>query len=476
MIESINRKSEASTPTNAQEASLDDVEEAMRRLRIRPRKVLKSLSNLRINRARIEPIETQAPKTGGKADVVGAILTPAQPSGSSEPEYVAIKKLRFDTENDDDRALAVSPPRCSVDSDGEPTKLAFDSKSFAHEVKLLNDLSHSNVVKIVGFVEDVDNGVAWMVFSWEKNGNLREFVRSEKWELPERVSLLNILVNPENQAVITDFGSAREIESATEEIVNGVNETNRANIPHPNSTEARSMEPLKAEVAASGELITMTGPAWTVRWAAPEILGGALPGLGSDIWAFGWICWEVVTGNFPFHEENDVSVIWRIITRDLPAISNNAELDQIKTLCSLMEECLRLAADARPPALRCQQVVSFMDQTIPFREGGNSSAPARSGGLLHALGWIELRNGVTYKAQEYFRQSLEISESVGDEKGKARAMNAIGQAYYLQDKYSEAEESYIQSRNLYSEIRDQLGFAHSVRSLGDVYQMQNDYS
>lgn len=48
-------------------------------------------------------------------------------------------------------------------------------------------------MKIVGFVEDVAQGVAWMVFRWEKNGNLREFVRSANWELPERVSLVSVL-------------------------------------------------------------------------------------------------------------------------------------------------------------------------------------------------------------------------------------------------------------------------------------------
>ncbi|KAG9041583.1 hypothetical protein FS837_012047 [Tulasnella sp. UAMH 9824] len=483
MNENIKEKSETSPSTSAQAASLDDVEEAMKRLKIRPRKVLESLSHIRLDRARIEPIETQAPKAGGKADVVAAVLTSVQPSSSSEPEYVAVKKLRFDTETDGDRALA----------------------PFAHEVKLLNDLSHSNVVKIVGFIEDVNNGVAWMVFSWEKNGNLREFVRSEKWELPERVSLiddvarglsylhgrnppichgdlksLNILVNPKNRAFITDFGSARAIDSATEAVISSVDETKPINIPHHALTGTATMEALKIEVPAPGEFITMTGPAWTVRWAAPELLKGGLPDLSSDIWALGWICWEVVTGNFPFNEDNEVNVIRRIVTKDLPNLSNNAEFNQIKTLCSLMEECLRLAASARPTALRCQQVVSFMesvqDQAIPFHKGGNSSVTTRSSGLLHALGWIELGNGVLYKAQECFRQSLEISESVGDEKGKARAMNAMGQAYLLQNKYSEAEESYIQSRDLYSKIGYKIGIAQSVKALGDVYRMRNEYS
>ncbi|KIO20712.1 hypothetical protein M407DRAFT_49542, partial [Tulasnella calospora MUT 4182] len=170
------------------------------------------------------------------------------------------------------------------------------------EVNLLNDLDHENVVEILGFVEDVGKGVAWMVFAWEENGNLREFIRSAKWELPERVSLiddvakglsylhgrkppichgdlksLNILVNPENRAVITDFGSARAVDSVANE--------------------------------ALKDFITMTGPAWTMRWAAPELLDGDLPGLASDIWALGWICWEAVTGNFPFDKEKDGAVV-----------------------------------------------------------------------------------------------------------------------------------------------------------------------
>lgn len=68
---------------------------------------------------------------------------------------------------------------------------SYDSlKPFAHEVNLLNDLSHENVVEITGFVEDLEHGVTWMVFPWERNGNLREFIRSAKWELPERLSVV----------------------------------------------------------------------------------------------------------------------------------------------------------------------------------------------------------------------------------------------------------------------------------------------
>lgn len=81
------------------------------------RKVLGSLSHLRLDKTRIEAIGSQAPKAGGKADVEAAVLTSVPPSGSSEdqaPEYVAVKKLRFDSETDDDQALAVSPHGCPL--------------------------------------------------------------------------------------------------------------------------------------------------------------------------------------------------------------------------------------------------------------------------------------------------------------------------------------------------------------------------
>ncbi|KIO18389.1 hypothetical protein M407DRAFT_31962 [Tulasnella calospora MUT 4182] len=481
MSESIDENEQASLSTSTQEAAIDEVEDAMNRLRIRPRKVLESLSHLRIDGARIKPIEGQPPKAGGKAEVEAAILASAKESGSSksdEEEYVAVKKLRFD-DTDDDRTLA----------------------PLAHEVNLLNNLSHENVVKILGFVEDVEQGVAWMVFAWEENGNLREFIRSAKWELPERVSLiddvaeglsylhgrdppichgdlksLNILVNRKNRAMITDFGSARAVDSVAERALKGVRAAKATPTPHSAAMEAQEAESLTAEIAPSGDFITMTGPAWTVRWAAPELLRGDVPGLASDIWALGWISWEAVTGNFPFEKENNIIAIVRITKGDLPPVENDDQFHQIKALCGLMGKCWKLDTCERPTAAKCQQIVSWMDQIIPSNRETGSSSVTRSSGLLYALGRIKMRNDIYTEAQEYFKQSFSVSESVGNEWGKARAVKAIADVYHLRDENSKAEESYIQARDIYSEIEYPLGFAQSVSSLGDVYQIRREYS
>lgn len=56
----------------------------------------------------------------------------------------------------------------------------------------MKSLAHPNIVKFVGFVEDEEKGDAWIVSPWESNGNIREFLGSGEWHIPERVSLVSV--------------------------------------------------------------------------------------------------------------------------------------------------------------------------------------------------------------------------------------------------------------------------------------------
>ncbi|KIO32087.1 hypothetical protein M407DRAFT_47593, partial [Tulasnella calospora MUT 4182] len=207
-------------------------------------------------------------------------------------------------------------------------------KAFVNELGLMADLSHPNIVKLVGFVEDMQKGDAWIVLPWEANGNVREFLQPGDWDIPERISLiqdvvagveylhtrqppichgdlksLNILVNSSCRALITDFGSARSK-------------------PNADAEEQNTSE------------LTLTGPSYTLRWAAPEVLAGGENGLPSDMWAVGWICWEIVTGKIPF-EELDLQgpIVWHVVTRKLPAIREQAQLSHVLKLCGLISDC-----------------------------------------------------------------------------------------------------------------------------------------
>lgn len=67
-------------------------------------------------------------------------------------------------------------------------------QEFVHEVEMLPGLTHDNIVRLIGFIEELEEGKAWIVLAWEPNGNVREFLGSgESWEIPERISLVSAL-------------------------------------------------------------------------------------------------------------------------------------------------------------------------------------------------------------------------------------------------------------------------------------------
>lgn len=45
-----------------------------------------------------------------------------------------------------------------------------------HEVDVIARLSHKNISKVIGFVEDLEEGKAWIILLWEPNGNISEFL------------------------------------------------------------------------------------------------------------------------------------------------------------------------------------------------------------------------------------------------------------------------------------------------------------
>ncbi|KIO21579.1 hypothetical protein M407DRAFT_38581, partial [Tulasnella calospora MUT 4182] len=208
------------------------------------------------------------------------------------------------------------------------------------ELVVAAGVSHPNIVKIVGFVEDIGNRIAWLVFPWEVNGNVREFLLSGEWEISERIKdvtsglehlhscqppifhgdlkSLNILVNSDHRAMITDFGSSRTLRKAP-------------------------------FFSATASTLTLTGSTYTIRWAAPELLQDEGPCLRSDIWALGWVAYEVMTNTIPFHDiKKDAIVINRVVQGYLPPVTEDARMSLIRALCSMMVKCWSIDPEKRP--------------------------------------------------------------------------------------------------------------------------------
>ncbi|KIO22112.1 hypothetical protein M407DRAFT_28327 [Tulasnella calospora MUT 4182] len=367
-------------------------------------------------------------------------------------------------------------------------------EAFVNEFHIVDGLSHPNIIEVLGFVEDLQNKVAWIVSPWKANGNVREFLRSGDWEIPERISLikdvsagldylhgrqppichgdlksLNILVSSLHRAVITDFGSARVMK----------NESGKSNEADSQSTPAGRVgsnvdSSLEAVLSDSDMTLTLTGPSVSFRWASPELMGGKYPDLASDVWALGWICWEIMTDDYPFPEISTLpGLVVRVVQGQLPQIREDAQLSQIRELCKVMNSCWKLGPETRPTARGCQIVLEGLPSVVPISRDGGSKI--RSATLILGLGEVFQRGSRYDEASTALNEGLAIARATGDERSMGSALRAIGALQFDLSKYDEAKEYLNEALVLFKRIGDAWGEADALRQLGHAHQAQCQY-
>ncbi|KAJ3562183.1 hypothetical protein NP233_g9738 [Leucocoprinus birnbaumii] len=171
-------------------------------------------------------------------------------------------------------------------------------RTFIRELILWGHLKHPNVQPFYG-VYLVDKGTPededsepriHFVSPWMKEGNLKQFVRNNPDVACEPLIYDdNVLVSNDKRALITDFG-----------------------ISH--------LASINPAAATQGLTNSMVG--FTSNWAAPELVIGVNPVGGSDvyatkesirptkasdIWSFGCLIYEVLSGRNPYHLYPDIA-------------------------------------------------------------------------------------------------------------------------------------------------------------------------
>jgi len=101
------------------------------------------------------------------------------------------------------------------------------------------------------------------------------------------------------------------------------------------------------------------GGCCTWRWAAPEFLHTSelRPTFKSDIWAFGCVCFEVLTGLPPFHEYfNESGIILKLAGGMLPCGSSTLR-DLHPGMRELLDWCWNKEPTARPS---CREILRML--------------------------------------------------------------------------------------------------------------------
>ncbi|KIO18076.1 hypothetical protein M407DRAFT_32246 [Tulasnella calospora MUT 4182] len=410
---------------------------------------------------------------------------------------VAVKKLKIERDTDLERVLGLA----------------------LRESEFLVDLSHPHIVRLEGFVEDLSERKVWLIFPWEEHGNLRDFLASGEWEIPERISLindvtlgldylhnqeppiyhgdlklLNILVNSKYSALIIDFGSARHLRN--DHVRKQAKESEDKPEPATHTIAAGDDQvTLQALFSATATTLTLTGNSYTIRWAAPELLQDENPCLRSDIWALGWIAYEVMTNTIPFHDvKKDSLVINRVIQGHLPSVTEDALMSLIRALCSLMTMIVPAPTqtiDEEASRIRRAQLLSqlghmyrrqtdypnalscFTDALNIYTTNNDSSGRAL---MLCNLTAIHRFRHEQTAAITLYSEALEIYPDVGNESEKADAIFGLADAYRTRQEYDKAVKLYSDYLNMSTGTGSSRARALALWGLADVHRARQEHS
>ncbi|PSS24635.1 Serine/threonine-protein kinase [Actinidia chinensis var. chinensis] len=279
--------------------------------------------------------------------------------GIYKEEPVAVKIIRL-PDDDENGALA-----------------ARLEKQFTREVTLLSRLKHQNVIKFVAACRKPQ--VFCIITEYLSDGSLRAYLHKlEHKSLPLQKLIAialdiargmeyihsqglihrdlkpeNILINQDFHMKIADFGIA-------------------------------------CEEAYCDLLADDPG---TYRWMAPEMIKRKSYGRKVDVYSFGLILWEMVSGTIPYDDMTPIQAAFAVVHKNLrPAIPQDCS----PAMRALIEQCWSLQPDKRPKFWQVVKVLEQFESSLAH-DGTlnlvqNPTCQDHKKGLLH---WIQ-KHGPTH--------------------------------------------------------------------------------
>jgi len=242
-----------------------------------------------------------------------------------------------------------------------PPELAGDTTArtrFRREAELLASLNHPNIAVIYDIIEE-DTGAGYLILEYVPGETLAERIAREPLTLEQALSIGrqiaeavsaahkkrivhrdlkpgNIKITPEDGVKVLDFGLAK------------------AAIHEDKADEITATEP--------GRIVG------TPAYMSPEQARGKDTDSRTDIWSFGCIMFQMLTGRLPFQGETATDTLAKIIERepdwDLPPQSTPTHIRQ------LLHRCLEKDPD--------QRLADIADATTTIAEVLSGRAPTAS--------------------------------------------------------------------------------------------------
>eukprot|EP00249_Psilotum_nudum_P036851 c8875_g1_i1 orf=12-1340(-) len=289
-------------------------------------------------------------------------------SGASSRLYHGIYKQK---------AVAVKIMRQPAGQDD--AVLARLQQQFSHEVVLLSRLHHCNVVEFVGACRKPP--VFCMITEYLPGGSLRAFLNKNE---PQSLSMDMVI------RIALDVAKGMEYLHSQGVIHRDLKSENLV-----------LTDDLRVKVADFGisclesQWDNMKGFNGTYRWMAPELINEKPYSRKVDVYSFGIVLWELLTGLVPFAEMTAVQAAFAVSQKNTrPSVWQTWPLP----LSNLMQKCWRADPDKRPEfrevVKSLEQFGNYLSQETHFVVRQKPTNHSSLMGCFNGFDYMSHKNGI----------------------------------------------------------------------------------
>uniref|UniRef100_A0A1D1Z296 non-specific serine/threonine protein kinase n=1 Tax=Anthurium amnicola TaxID=1678845 RepID=A0A1D1Z296_9ARAE len=214
--------------------------------------------------------------------------------------------------------------------ENNPERAQLMEQQFAQEVMMLATLKHPNVVRFVGACR---KPMVWcIVTEYAKGGSVRQFLmRRQNRSVPLKLAVKQALDVARGMAYVHGLGFIhRDLKS------------DNLLIFEDKSIKIADFGVARIEVQTEG----MTPETGTYRWMAPEMIQHRPYNQKVDVYSFGIVLWELITGMLPFQNMTAVQAAFAVVNKGVRPI---IPTDCLPVLGEIMSRCWDANPDVRPP-------------------------------------------------------------------------------------------------------------------------------
>jgi serine/threonine protein kinase/Flp pilus assembly protein TadD len=243
---------------------------------------------------------------------------------------------------------------------------------FIQEARAASAMDHPNICTIHE-IGETDEGLMFIVMAYYDGRTLKQAIEAARRASPLRNATGMDGSKPPQGA----FAIADAVDIASQ-ISQGLEKAHEKGIVH------RDVKPANILITPEGRIIildfglaklvrenrlTQTGATLgTVDYMSPEQARGDPVDHLADIWSFGVVLYEMLTGEKPFKGESDQATLYSIFHKT-PSSVRTLRADAPKSLVNLLEQCLKKDRLLRPQSMREIQRMLDLKPTAIWARG-----------------------------------------------------------------------------------------------------------